>query len=412
MFLVFKPNVYLVKGKVKGCLYDFNSGNLYHLESSIVEILSSTINRDEKEITNTFSLKVIDEFIENNLIEKSKDKNISDICDLKSNSCKIDFAWIEITTKCNLYCIHCYDSASPQKNSVMSMDSFEKVHKFITDCGIKRIQFIGGEPLLYEKALKQMILSIRNDVDFIEVFTNATCINESWADFFAMHKVNIAISVYSYDSYNHDKVTQINGSHIKTNNGIHILANHNVPYRVCNVLMNGVDIGECSTDLYKINPNKDVVRMTGRANFGLLSEELIKKRLITKKTFSAPLNLKISRRLIKGHNCFGHKIYISTKGDVFPCVMERRFSYGNINNNFEDVLSSVQNCTTKITKETIDSCKDCEFRFTCFDCRPNSLGNSLNAKPWYCTYIPEKGEWEDVELFIQKLIKQYSISCK
>ena len=58
--------------------------------------------------------------------------------------------------------------------------------------------------------------------------------------------------------------------------------------------MNGIEIGKCNTDLYTINTKKDVVRMAGRANFHLLSKELIQRRLITEQTFSVPLNRKMS----------------------------------------------------------------------------------------------------------------------
>ena len=78
--------------------------------------------------------------------------------------------------------------------------------------------------------------------------------------------------------------------------------------------------------------------MTGRADFQLLSRELIKQKIITESTFSTPLNPRVSSRLIQGHNCFGHKIYISSIGEVYPCVMERRWSYGNLFNDFEKTL--------------------------------------------------------------------------
>ena len=77
----------------------------------------------------------------------------------------------------------------------MNFDQFEKVHKFIVDNSIRKIQFIGGEPLILGDLLKEMIRSIRKDVDFLEVFTNATLLTDEWADFFAENKVHIAASV-------------------------------------------------------------------------------------------------------------------------------------------------------------------------------------------------------------------------
>lgn len=47
-----------------------------------------------------------------------------------------------------------------------------------------------------------------------------------------------------------------------------------VPYAVKNVLMNGVSLGERNTDMYTLNPMKDVVRLIDRASASLLTRKL------------------------------------------------------------------------------------------------------------------------------------------
>ncbi len=95
------------------------------------------------------------------------------------------------------------------------------------------------------------------------------------------------------------------------------------------------------------------------------------------------------------HNCFSYKLYIDSKLNIYPCVMERRISYGNLKNaNLKQLLQKNIE-TVNFTKDNIDSCKECEFRYCCFDCRPDSLLNDFHAKPWYCTYNPKKGEWNE-----------------
>ncbi len=100
------------------------------------------------------------------------------------------------------------------------------------------------------------------------------------------------------------------------------------------------------------------------------------------------------------NNCFGSKIYIATDLTVYPCVMERRFSHGNMkeNTNFK-----LDDAIMKLNKDKINSCKDCEFRLGCFDCRPDSLTGEICSKPWYCTYLPEIGEWELVENSLERI---------
>ena len=163
MYITLKENVYLVKGKVKGCIYDFNTGNMYQLDKNVVNLLDNVINKKEEEITAIDEREIVREFTENELMQYSEQICENDIKQLTDKPSSIEFAWIEVTTKCNLYCIHCYDSSSPHEAELMNFDQFEKVHKFIVDNSIRKIQFIGGEPLILGDLLKEMIRSIRKD---------------------------------------------------------------------------------------------------------------------------------------------------------------------------------------------------------------------------------------------------------
>jgi radical SAM protein with 4Fe4S-binding SPASM domain len=48
-----------------------------------------------------------------------------------------------------------------------------------------------------------------------------------------------------------------------------------------------------------------------------------------------------------------------------------------------------------ITKDQINVCKDCEFRYICTDCRAytTNIDNDY-SKPLKCSYDPYKGKWE------------------
>ena len=51
--------------------------------------------------------------------------------------------------------------------------------------------------------------------------------------------------------------------------------------------------------------------------------------------------------------------------------------------------------------------KECEYRYICFDCRPDSISDNIYEKPWYCTYNPREGKWEDRERFVDDLLEYY-----
>lgn len=103
------------------------------------------------------------------------------------------------------------------------------------------------------------------------------------------------------------------------------------------------------------------------------------------------------------HNtCLNRKISIDKKGYIKGCPSMRK-NFGKIN---ETPLNLVVNSSefTKfwnISKNEIEVCKDCEFRFCCTDCRV-FIDNvaDLNSRPSKCNYNPYQGLWKGEVGFI------------
>lgn len=391
-------NIYLVRGQCNSCFYDLNNKVLFHCSSDYADIAEYVIAfqndelpKDDKEKFNVLQKEGI-------LVKTDLCLCSGDIHDLKIKT-SIDFAWIEITNQCNMRCIHCYDEACIGNQTHLSFVDFQRIIDELKAFGIKSIQLIGGEPLVL-KDLKDMARYACKNMESVTIFTNASLITEELASFFAEYGMKIAISVYSYNETAHDYVTQIQGSYKRTMNGIKKLKDYGVKYRIATVLMDGVEIGESNTDLFTLK-NGDVVRLTGRANGRLLNEELIKKKLITPLNFHHSIEKAECARMVSGHNCFSRRLYIAADMNVYPCVMERRICHGNLkNNSLKDIISSD---ILSFNKDKVDTCRICELRYACFDCRPNSITGSIYEKPWYCTYDPTSGKWERVEEAILRI---------
>lgn len=404
----FSENLYYVKGHTHSCIYDLNKGRLIHFTKDYANVIDKIIGKEVKLIAlGEEERDKLTCLLDNNVISICMGKvNYGDISSLKKRSV-VDFAWIEITNKCNLRCIHCYDDACATNQSMMTLKDFQKVVDELVSNNIKKIQLIGGEPLIVPY-LKEMILYARPFMELIVVFTNATMLNEEMARFFAINNVQVAVSVYSYDPKYHDYVTKQKGSHVKTNDGIGLLRKFKVKYRVANVLMDGLCLGKKNTDFYTLNPKRDVVRMSGRANINLLNKEYIKLKSITIDRFNRGISLSSVSKSVSGHNCFASKIYIAADMNVYPCVMERRLCHGNLNSkHLKDILDQD---ILLFNKDKVMVCKDCEFRYACFDCRPDSIEGDIYEKPWYCSYNPQEGKWIDFDEFADNLIRKYNIS--
>ena len=312
----------------------------------------------------------------------------------------IGFVWIEITTFCNLKCLHCYNEAESSCGQVMPYEDFCRVIDELVAFGVRKVQLIGGEPLTLGDRLTEYLDYLAGKFDYVEIFTNGTLMTDGLISYIKEHGIRVALSLYSYSPDEHDKVTRVPGSWARTNETIRRLRENGIPYAVKNVLMKGVSLGERNTDLYTLTPKKDVVRLTGRASASLLTRELARKRLITKRSFRRKLSRDFVRRCLSGHNCFSRRLYFAADLTVYPCVIERRISHGNLLGSHlpdiinEDILS--------LNKDRIHECSECEFRYCCHDCRPDSGGRNLHAKAWYCTYLPLLGQWQDEETFLRE----------
>lgn len=400
MNIYLNSEVYLVKGKSGGVLYDFSRGELFHISKEATDLIDNLPVDDKKISEEAYGFL---EKLKRIGLVTDRQVGTHKIEDLKNRK-PIDFVWIEVTTGCNLKCIHCYDEASCHSIKFMSYEDFCHVVDELQINGIKKIQLIGGEPLLLKEKLKIYLDYCIGKFEYIEVFTNGTLLNEELVEYFSKNDIKVALSVYSYKDENHDRVTGVKGSYQKTNQAIELLHKNKVTYRVKNVLMRDIDLGNKNTTLYSLSKERDVARLTGRANMKLLNEELIEKRLITEETFSGNVRKQVILRNLSGHNCFSRRLYFSVDLTVYPCVMERRVNHGNLKTQkLKDILKEE---LMGMNKDHINGCKDCEYRYSCHDCRPDSYGKGVQEKPWYCTYDPQIGIWQDKNQFAHELLKR------
>lgn len=92
------------------------------------------------------------------------------------------------------------------------------------------------------------------------------------------------------------------------------------------------------------------------------------------------------------NSCLNRKISIDENGYIKNCPSMRKH-YGHINDT--SLMSVVKRHDFKkiwkLNKDAIDTCKDCEFRYICTDCRASKHGDNLTGKPLSCKYDPYEG---------------------
>ncbi len=399
MMYVLQNNVEVVAGAKHFCIYDLNQSKLYSIDEDGKHMLDEILANHELP-HDMHSRQFVQYLVEAGLIvhkENLLPKRFNETVKFYA-----EFVWIEITQNCNLTCRHCYEGSSREKKlPEMSFEKFIEIIDQLQILGVKRIQLVGGEPFVHPDIVR-MLDYVNGKFEQIEIFTNGTLITDSLFDQIVAAGINLAFSIYSNIEKQHDYVTCTAGSFNKTMTAIQHAKERGIPIRIASIEMRNVpQFVLPGLDEYR---RTDLPRLTGRATLNLYNRDMLMRKIITKDTFKMPLNANLFYNNHFLHNCFGYKMYIGCDLKVYPCAMERRVCYGQFD--FQ-ILDRVEKQTfPSMTKDKIEGCKQCEYRYACYDCRCDANGATIDKKPWYCSYLPEQGIWRDKEEFVQELLRQ------
>ena len=114
---------------------------------------------------------------------------------------------------------------------------------------------------------------------------------------------------------------------------------------------------------------------------------------ISPETFSCDPNfIQNESRIFNG--CLNKKICINYKGEIKHCLNIATI-YGMIGNDkiIDIIYKDDYLYMSKLNKDMIHECCDCEFRYYCTDCRAITKENKLLTKPLNCKYDLIKGKW-------------------
>jgi len=408
-----QEHCFLITGVKRAAIYDLQSGDVYSIDErarSIVEQFESGVLISDIRVQGVSPEAVVKYLTSLETAGLGRfigdSEAISKIELPKPHD--LEFLWLEVTPGCNLFCMHCYAGSSPAIINLgkMTYADWVRVMREAYEFGCRRIQFIGGEPfLLHDQLIDLIVCAKAIGYEFVEVFTNCTLITDAWMDRLAENNVAIATSFYGPTAEVHERVTRVRGSFQKTLGAIKSLVARGIKVRIAMIVMkaNQDYVAETIEFLRRetgvSDVSTDLVRPSGRGcNSEIVAEDLLRQRMRHKPDFPKCGPEDFQRRRY-GHNCFSKEVCVTASGDVFPCVMERDRSYGNVlERSVPKILLSLRACQTRLlTKDQVEVCRDCEFRYACFDCRPkahcgDSDGNFL-AKPSDCSYNPYEGQW-------------------
>lgn len=411
MDLYFKENVYFVKGYKNAAIYDNNNDKVYAIDEYGKEI-----------IENMLAGKIIESEIEQEYIENLKkmelltDKNNESNQNFEEPKVKLIYAWLEITEACNLKCVHCYGQfGCPKidKKKILNTQEWKNIIDRLIKYGCRDIQLIGGEPMVHKDFYEILEYAHKQGMKRIDVFTNATLIDEKSIEIFKKTNASVRVSVYGHNAEVHEAITKQKGSFETNKKGLELLKENNIPTNIAVVLMkeNEKYINEIKnyiTDLGHRYNGYDIIRpscITDKKDHSITNFKLLNSRYNTKPEFWTNKKAFLNNRFY--NSCWNGKIAITSKGEILPCIFARDEIIGNIRKDTEKQLEEKVINTWRMTKDDVEICRDCEFRYCCHDCRPlaKAINGKIDSKYPRCCYDPYKGTWEDVKQCTKEIVK-------
>lgn len=389
-------NVVFVKGALRGAIYNLQTGDVYSINETAVEIIDRYVKTGERHefLYNLNGEGLLAFDFQPSMYKPSK-------VEVKPNT-----VWYELTQKCNMRCLHCYEGNEHRQGDCrLSIEEWYNITRQLKKADVGRIILIGGEPTLFDQ-IKNLILFLHDEKIATTLFTNTYAINNDLMDVIFKAKPEVKVSLYGVTADVHDSITGVIGSFNKLIATIKDLGDAGIEVNVAVTVMKE---NEHHQDLFsdflsKLPIHRYKLDMIRKVKNGAQDDHIPTSTNLRKSWYRVKPNFyankEIFDRNIRYNSCWYGKMVVTENGLVLPCVFARNHVVGNIRENTVQEILSKGSALHNLWCESvskINQCAFCEYRYACVDCRP--LAESycdMESKNPRCLYNPPKGEWDDV----------------
>ena len=316
---------------------------------------------------------------------------------------------IEITSKCNERCVHCY---IPHDNKVSEIEPnlFYDVLKQCKNMRLLHLTLSGGEPMLHKSFCD--FLRKCKEYDFsVNVLSNLTLLNDETIK--EMRKnplLGVQVSLYSMNSNIHDEITQMKGSFEKTKNAILKLIENDIPLQISCPIMkqnkNCYDSVKIWAKKHKIHVGDDYViiarynhttqNLSNRLSINEI-KEVINDIIMDDTGYLDQMEREAEEKKNITPNDFvcsicHSSICIADNGNVYPCAGWQNCNLGNIR---EISLKDIWNNSKKIQylrglrRRDFPKCIQCPDEEFCTICMVRNAnedpqGDPLAVNEYFC----------------------------
>ncbi|MFW5489216.1 MAG: radical SAM protein [Desulfovibrio sp.] len=316
---------------------------------------------------------------------------------------------IEITSRCNERCIHCY---IPHENKLENIKN-NLFYSIIEQCkrmNVLHLTLSGGEPMLHENFC-DFLEACRTYNFSVNVLSNLTLLDDKIIkELKANPLLGVQVSLYSMNPVIHDEITRLKGSFYKTKMSILKLVENNIPLQIsCPIMKQNKNSYEEVikwAEKNNIHVGDDYV-IIARYNHSIknlncrLTVDEVKEILDTKAAkdsrFVEEIELEAAKKKNITPNDFvcsvcNSSICIAENGNVYPCAGWQDYIVGNVNG---ESLKDIWNNSKRIQylRELRNSdfpkcirCTDREFCTMCMvrNANESPKGNPLEVNEYFC----------------------------
>lgn len=434
-----KKNIVIVSGHSAWGIYDLNKGVFHRVNIEAGHLMQSIRGLKKMDDFSGSEQKFISRAISAGLIalqEKPLDQETTKLQDVLRPTRPVRFAWIEITSKCNQKCEHCFLGSDLNRFAHVSTQTILNHLDTLSEIGARQVVISGGEPTVHP----DIIPILRHTRD--QKFRASLLSNASSPKFSVIiselvdSEIVVKVPFLGWGD-SHDQMTGLSGSFERTRKNVIKLVEAGVRVELgstvtainhrCIPLIrdfaNSLRIPLEVSPIYSVGYAKNNAKL-----FESIRQEDIIKVCREDKASSRPVprtyprNLKhkydpdpidydavnLRDYLTEHHECGQKIIAILSSGHVTPCLMLRdeKYSLGRIGEySLRDILGHKSDHAGRFSElmhlKNIPGCSGCEARFICKAgaCMASSvahLGTIHARNPMYqrCYYLNDVGRRE------------------
>ena len=314
------------------------------------------------------------------------------------NKIKINALYAEITDKCNLACVYCYNDSSAKNKTHIPLDDYKRFVKILINYGLKEVSISGGEPTLHPNLLEMIefnhSLSLKQ-----HLLTNGANINSKILPIVKHKNVSFQFSIDGPDESSNDALRSKN-AYATTTKALKLLVSNGLAEQI--VVRSHLHFGNYNQMYPTVASLKDMgvsdidftlLTNKGRAvNIELIDaakhKDIIKEIEDNIATISRDLSItpvfKNEATLSCPYETLEAELSLSIdpQGNINPCQIlnDPRFTLGNIHTvsaaSLESNISDFSEYV-KSRKSNMHVCQRCAYQSLCHGgCVAMSLANA------------------------------------